>query len=78
MRDKLSNRLFILNMFKQVEQEHLSTKYSTFIMDLYFFLPHTLVPSMVGVVQEKIEVWEPQEHYFWHSGRHFSLYKCYH
>ena len=39
-----------------------------------------LVPATgyPGVVQEKIEVWEPQEHYFRHSGRLFSLYKCYH
>ena len=40
--DKLINRLFILNMFKQVEQtkivfSHLSTKYSTVILDLYYF-----------------------------------------
>ena len=31
---------------------------------------------MVGVVQEKFEVLEPQEHLFSYSGRHFSLYRC--
>ena len=41
-------------------------------------VPATGYPAL-GVVQEKIEVWEPQEHYtLGILADDFSLYKCYH